>query len=62
MGAWQTCPFQQAQARSKHPGFSVHVAMADGTIRTVQRGVPQAIWWYMHGRDDAVTYDANAAN
>jgi len=56
MGNCQGCPFQQAQARSQHPGKSVHVAFCDGTVRTVQANVPQAIWWAMNGRDDAIVF------
>jgi prepilin-type N-terminal cleavage/methylation domain-containing protein/prepilin-type processing-associated H-X9-DG protein len=56
MGAWQPCPFQQAQARSRHPNFAVHVAFGDGSVRPVQDSVSQAVWWYMNGRDDGVPY------
>jgi prepilin-type N-terminal cleavage/methylation domain-containing protein/prepilin-type processing-associated H-X9-DG protein len=55
MGAWQTCPFQQAQARSLHTN-GVNVAFCDGSIRFVQNNVSQAVWWYMNSRDDGVTY------
>jgi prepilin-type N-terminal cleavage/methylation domain-containing protein len=57
MGAWQTCPFQQGQARSRHPGNSVCVAYCDGTVRIVQSSVPQAVWWAMLGRDDAINFN-----
>ena len=55
MGAWPGCPFQQAQARSRHTG-GVQVAMADGSIRFVRNGTSQAIWWYMNASDDGVPY------
>jgi prepilin-type N-terminal cleavage/methylation domain-containing protein/prepilin-type processing-associated H-X9-DG protein len=55
MGAWLTCPFQQATARSKHTG-GVNVAMGDGRIIFVNNSISQAVWWYMTGRDDGVAY------
>jgi len=56
MGAWQTCPFQQAQARSRHPNRAVNVAMCDGTVRSVANSIPQNVWWYMLGRDDGGSF------
>src|SRR5262249_52513542 len=55
MGAWQPCPFQQAQARSRHTG-GVNVAFAAGSVPFVRDSVSQAVWWYMNVRDDRVTY------
>lgn len=51
MGAWQPCPYQQAQARSKHMG-GVNVAFCDGTVRFIVNRLNQAVWWGMLGRDD----------
>ena len=56
MGAWQPCPFQQGQARSRHSNKAVNVAFCDGSVRSIESTIPQAIWWYMLGRDDAVTF------
>ncbi len=55
MGNWQTCPFQQAQARSMH-GTGVNCAMADCSVRFVSDDTPQNIWWYMNARDDGNAY------
>ena len=46
MGAWPGCPFQQANARSRHTG-GVNVAMSDGSVRFVRNSISQAVWWYM---------------
>jgi prepilin-type N-terminal cleavage/methylation domain-containing protein len=51
MGACEGCPFQQAQARSRHPGL-VQVSLADGSVRAVRNGVSQSAWWAMNARDD----------
>lgn len=56
MGAWQTCPFQQAQSRSRHSNKGVHVAMCDGTVRNVSSSIQQAVWWFMNGRDDGGSF------
>jgi prepilin-type N-terminal cleavage/methylation domain-containing protein/prepilin-type processing-associated H-X9-DG protein len=56
MGAWQTCPFQQAQARSRHQG-GVNVVFADGSLHFIKDSISQQIWWRMHSRDDGVSYD-----
>jgi prepilin-type N-terminal cleavage/methylation domain-containing protein/prepilin-type processing-associated H-X9-DG protein len=58
MGAWQTCPFQQAQARSRHTGM-VNVAMADGSVRTVRDSVSKAVWWAMNASDDGLSLNEN---
>jgi prepilin-type N-terminal cleavage/methylation domain-containing protein/prepilin-type processing-associated H-X9-DG protein len=51
MGAWQTCPFQQAQARSRHSG-GVNSAFADGSVRFMLNTISQQVWWKLHARDD----------
>ena len=56
MGAWPGCPFQQATARSRHPG-GAQVAMADGSVRFVKNSTSVTVWWYMSMRDDGVTYN-----
>ena len=53
MGAWPGCPFQQAQARSRHVG-GVNVAFADGSIRFISNSISLASWWYMNAADDGV--------
>jgi prepilin-type processing-associated H-X9-DG protein len=55
MGNWESCPYQQATARSQHTA-GVNVAFSDGSVRFVQNTVSQAVWWYMNIRDDGVTY------
>jgi len=55
MGAWPGCPFQQANARSRHTG-GVMVAFADGRVQFVKNSVSQAVWWYMNASDDGVPY------
>lgn len=55
MGAWPGCPFQQAQARSRHSA-GVNVALADGSVRHVKNTISQANWWYMNASDDGVTH------
>jgi prepilin-type N-terminal cleavage/methylation domain-containing protein/prepilin-type processing-associated H-X9-DG protein len=55
MGAWQTCPFQQAEARSLHTA-GVNVAFADGSVRFVVNEVSQSVWWAMNCRDDGISY------
>ena len=56
MGAWPGCPFQQANARSRHTG-GVQVAFGDGRVQFVRNSVTHAIWWYMNASDDGVPYD-----
>lgn len=56
MGAWQTCPFQQAAARSRHSDRSVHAAFCDGSVRVVQASIPIPVWWAMLGRDDGFSF------
>ena len=56
MGAWPGCPFQQAQARSRHLG-GVNVAFADGSIRFIRNSVSQVVWFYMNSADDGATYN-----
>jgi prepilin-type N-terminal cleavage/methylation domain-containing protein len=51
MGAWPGCPFQQANARSRHIQ-GVQVAMADGSVRFVRNSITPTNWWYMCMRDD----------
>jgi prepilin-type N-terminal cleavage/methylation domain-containing protein len=57
MGNCEGCPFQQATARSLHPGWTVHAAMCDGSVRVVPATINQGIWWAMLGRDDGILYD-----
>ncbi len=56
MGAWPGCPFQQAQARSRHTG-GVNVAFGDGGVRFIRNSVNQAVWWYMSMSDDHTPYN-----
>jgi prepilin-type N-terminal cleavage/methylation domain-containing protein/prepilin-type processing-associated H-X9-DG protein len=58
MGAWMPCPFQQAQARSRHPG-GVNEAFGDGSVRFIKNSTSQQVWWFMHSRDDGNTYFEN---
>ncbi|NBO94127.1 MAG: DUF1559 domain-containing protein [Planctomycetia bacterium] len=56
MGAWPGCPYQQAQARSRHTG-GVNVAMADASVRFVRDSISQAAWWYMNSANDGRTHN-----
>jgi prepilin-type N-terminal cleavage/methylation domain-containing protein/prepilin-type processing-associated H-X9-DG protein len=69
MGAWPGCPFQQAQARSRHTngaggttfelaglGGGVNVAFCDGSVRYIG-AIDQVTWWYMLGRNDGCTFN-----
>ena len=58
MGAWQTCPFQQATARSRH-GNGVHAAFCDGSVRFIGNEVSQATWWALNGRNDKLSTKDN---
>jgi prepilin-type N-terminal cleavage/methylation domain-containing protein/prepilin-type processing-associated H-X9-DG protein len=51
MGAWPGCPFQQANARSRHTG-GVNVAMGDASVRFVRNSISKDVWFYMNSRDD----------
>ena len=51
MGAWPTCPFQQAQARSRHSG-GVNAAFCDGGVRFIANGISQRVWFAINCRDD----------
>jgi hypothetical protein len=53
MGAWQPCPFQQAQTRGKHTG-GVLCAMGDGSVRFFRNTTSQQNWWAYHMRDDGL--------
>jgi prepilin-type N-terminal cleavage/methylation domain-containing protein/prepilin-type processing-associated H-X9-DG protein len=55
MGAWQPCPFQQAQARSRHTG-GVNGAMADGSVHFIHSTISQQTWFKMLSRDDNLDY------
>jgi prepilin-type N-terminal cleavage/methylation domain-containing protein/prepilin-type processing-associated H-X9-DG protein len=55
MGAWQTCPFQQAQARSLHTN-GVNAAFCDGSVRFIQNSISQQVWWCLNMRDDGQTF------
>ena len=57
MGCWPGCPFQQANVRSRHPGWASNVAMCDGSVRHVPATINQAVWWAMLGRDDGIIFD-----
>jgi prepilin-type N-terminal cleavage/methylation domain-containing protein len=56
MGAWPGCPYQQANARSRHTG-GVSVCLADGSVRFVKNTISQAQWWYMNASDDGVPHN-----
>jgi prepilin-type N-terminal cleavage/methylation domain-containing protein len=56
MGAWPTCPYQQATARSKHTG-GVSVALADGSVRFVQDSISNTNWYYMMIRNDGQNWN-----
>jgi len=56
MGAWPGCPFQQANARSRHAG-GVNVAFSDGGVRFIRNTIAKDVWWYMSMSDDAHTYN-----
>ncbi len=54
MGAWQTCPFQQAQSRSRHVG-GVSVVFGDGSTRFIYNAISQETWWRIFSRNDGGT-------
>jgi len=56
MGAWQPCPFQQANSRSRHTGGGVIVTMCDGSTRYLSATTSQQTWWKMCARDDGMVY------
>jgi prepilin-type N-terminal cleavage/methylation domain-containing protein/prepilin-type processing-associated H-X9-DG protein len=56
MGAWPGCPFQQAQARSRHTG-GVNVAFGDGGVRFIRNTIAKDVWWYMSMADDGHPYN-----
>jgi hypothetical protein len=56
MGAWQPCPFQQANARSRHTGGGVIITMCDGSTRYLSNTTSQQTWWKMCARDDGMVY------
>ena len=58
MGAWPGCPYQQAQARSRHRN-GVCVAMCDGSVRFVRNSVANDVWWMMNSRDDGLSFSDN---
>jgi len=58
MGAWPGCPYQQAQARSRHTQ-GVQVAMGDGSVRFVRNSISGSTWYFMSMRDDGVPYTDN---
>lgn len=57
MGAWLTCPFQQATARSRHEG--VNAAFCDGSVRFISNEITQAVWWWLNCRDDGLDTGGN---
>jgi prepilin-type N-terminal cleavage/methylation domain-containing protein/prepilin-type processing-associated H-X9-DG protein len=56
MGAWPGCPYQQANARSRHSG-GVNVCLADGSVKFVKNSISQANWWYLNAADDGFNPD-----
>ena len=58
MGAWEPCPFQQANIRSRHIQ-GVQVAMADGSVRFIRNDVAIGTYFAMMMRDDAVIWSDN---
>jgi prepilin-type N-terminal cleavage/methylation domain-containing protein/prepilin-type processing-associated H-X9-DG protein len=54
MGAWPGCPFQQAQARSRHTG-GVNTAFADGSVHFITDTVSMPTWFKLLSRNDGLT-------
>jgi prepilin-type N-terminal cleavage/methylation domain-containing protein/prepilin-type processing-associated H-X9-DG protein len=61
MGAWQSCPFQQAEARSRHPG-GVNIAMCDGSVKFLKNSITQQTWWKLCACDDGFQMGPDEAN
>jgi prepilin-type processing-associated H-X9-DG protein/prepilin-type N-terminal cleavage/methylation domain-containing protein len=61
MGAWQPCPFQQANSRSRHPG-GVNIAMCDGAVKFLRNTVTQQTWWKLCAVDDGFQMGPDEAN
>jgi prepilin-type N-terminal cleavage/methylation domain-containing protein/prepilin-type processing-associated H-X9-DG protein len=72
MPSWPGCPFQQAQARSKHitsgaevdiagggyasTGGGVNCCFCDGSVHYLANAITQTTWWCLLARDDAVRF------
>jgi prepilin-type N-terminal cleavage/methylation domain-containing protein len=56
MGAWPGCPYQQANARSRHIA-GVMVSFADGSVRMVSNSTSQRVWWAMSMSDDGMVWN-----
>jgi len=51
LGAWTSCPSNQATARSRHPG-GVNMALGDGSVRFVRNSIATRTWWIINAVDD----------
>jgi prepilin-type N-terminal cleavage/methylation domain-containing protein/prepilin-type processing-associated H-X9-DG protein len=59
MGAWQPCPFQQAQSRSRHTGDGANICLCDGSVRFIRTAISQQTWFKMLSRNDGLTYSTD---
>jgi prepilin-type processing-associated H-X9-DG protein len=48
---WQSCPSQQATARSRHPG-GVNSLMGDGSVRFIKSTIDQRTWYLVTSAND----------
>jgi len=58
MGNWDSCPNQQATARSNHSG-GVNIVMCDGSVHFLVDSVPQQIFYEMGSRNDRQPWTFN---